>query len=330
VTETADPRLTIDPDRAVDTLRAGGLVGLPTETVYGLAADAANVDAVRRVFDVKGRPVDHPLIVHVAGVTDLDRWAAEVPETARVLVERWWPGPLTVLVRRASHVLAEITGGRDTVAVRAPSHPLAHEVLVRFGGGLVAPSANRFGRVSPTTATDVLFELGDRVDLVLDGGPCTVGVESTIVDLTGGRPVVLRLGGITPAQIADTVGTDVEVAGDAAVPVAPGMLASHYAPDADVVLLPATASDTDVVHVVAALVDAGHLVGVLAPARVEGLPAGVVQLEPGGEAEQYAQVLYARLRLADAQGVRSLVVVPPSPEGIGAAVLDRLTRAAHR
>jgi L-threonylcarbamoyladenylate synthase len=322
--------ITTDPERAVAVLRDGGLVAVPTETVYGLAADAASVDAVRRVFEAKGRPADHPLIVHVAGVAELDTWATEVPEQARILADRWWPGPLTLLLRRSGSVLDEVTGGRDTVALRSPDHPLTTEVLRRFAGGVVAPSANRFGRVSPTTATDVVAELGDRVDLVLDGGACSVGVESTIVDLTADRPTVLRRGGVTAEEIADALGCRVELAGGTADPVAPGMLASHYAPDATVVVLDPGASDQEVVAAVADALASTAAVGVLAPSPIEGLPVGATELDPAGAPEDYARVLYARLREADARGLDRLVVVPPPDEGIGAAVLDRLRRAAHR
>lgn len=324
------PRIATDVAQAVEVLRAGGLVGMPTETVYGLAADAGNAEAVGRVFAAKGRPTDHPLIVHLAGADDIGRWAADVPDPARRLVERFWPGPLTLLLRRAPHVLDEVTGGRATVALRSPDHPVANELLTRFRGGLVAPSANRFGRVSPTTAAAVVAELGESVDLVLDGGPCDVGLESTIVDLTGPQPVVLRRGAVTPEDLAEVVGTEVRVAGTEAEAVAPGMLASHYAPDAAVVVLAHDSGDLAVVAAAMTLVDDHRSVGVFAPRRISGLPARVVELEPGGEAEHYAQVLYARLRQADALALAHLVVVPPPPDGIGAAIHDRLMRAAHR
>lgn len=324
------PEITTDPDRAVAVLRAGGLVAIPTETVYGLAADARDAAAVARVFEAKGRPGDHPLIVHVAGPDDIDAWAVEVPESSRRVTDRWWPGPLTVLLRRRPEVLDAVTGGRPTVALRAPAHPLARSVLTAFGGGLVAPSANRFGRVSPTSASDVIDELGSDVDLVLDGGPCAVGVESTIVDLSGSAPVVHRRGAVTPEELAEVLGVDVEVSGPGAAVVAPGMLASHYAPEARVVVLDPAVSDGEIVAEVA-----GHLtevagVGVLAPRPVAGLPVGTIELDPGGAPEYYARVLYSRLREADAMGLDWLVVVPPPPEGIGAAVNDRLARAAHR
>ncbi|MDZ7679079.1 MAG: L-threonylcarbamoyladenylate synthase [Acidimicrobiales bacterium] len=332
MTAGARPEVTTDPERAVAVLGSGGLVAIPTETVYGLAADATRPEAVRAVFAAKGRPSDHPLIVHVAGADELDRWAADVPGTARALVDRWWPGPLTVLLRRSSRVLDEVTGGRDTVALRSPAHRLAHAVLEGFGGGLVAPSANRFGRVSPTTAADVVAELGARVDLVLDGGPCEVGVESTIVDLSGGVPVVLRQGGVSAGDIEAVLGVHVQVAEQGATPVAPGMLASHYAPDARVVVLDPETGAPEVAQAIGSLADGGAdgTFGVLAPEHVAGLDPSVVQLAPAGDAVSYARVLYSRLREADTRGIDCLVVVPPRPEGIGAAVLDRLTRAAHR
>lgn len=330
VTRPDHARISTDVAEAVAVLRDGGLVGMPTETVYGLAADAGNPDAVRRVFAAKGRPADHPLIVHLAGAGDLDRWATEVPETARLLVQEYWPGPLTVLLRRASHVLDEVTGGRDTIALRSPDHPVAHELLTRFRGGLVAPSANRFGRVSPTTAAAVVSELGGQVDLVLDGGPCEVGLESTIVDLTGSVPTVLRRGAVTLEDLAPMLGDRIEAAGGGAEPVAPGMLASHYAPDAAVVVLADDSTDADVVAAVKRLIDDHWSVGVLAPRPIAGLPARVVELDPGGDPDHYAQVLYARLRQADALALEHLVVVPPPPKGIGAAIHDRLARAARR
>lgn len=326
------PELSIDVDRAIAVLRAGGLVGLPTETVYGLAADAESPGAIARVFAAKGRPTDHPLIVHVAGAADLDRWAVEVPDAARRLADRWWPGPLTMLLQRAPRVLDAVTAGRHTVALRSPAHPVARAVLDGFGAGLVAPSANRFGRVSPTCAADVVAELGAEVDLVLDGGRCTVGVESTIVDLTDERSVVLRRGGVLAGDIADLLGVPVEEAAAGAEAVAPGMLASHYAPDATIVLLPADATDADVRAGVAdaAGADRAAVVGVLAPRRIVGLPEGVMELDPPAGADEYARVLYRRLRVADERGIDRLVVVPPPATGIGAAVVDRLERAAHR
>ena len=210
-------------------LRAGGLVAFPTETVYGLGADASNPEAVRAVYRVKGRPADHPLIVHVASAGAVPRWAASVPPAAAALAEACWPGPLTLLLARRPDVDATVAGGRDTIGLRVPAHPLALALLEAFDGGIAAPSANHFGRVSPTTAAHVRADLGNEVDLILDGGPCTIGVESTIVDVTVDPPALLRPGGVPLEALEAIVGGPV-LTEDGGVSRAPGMLASHYAP----------------------------------------------------------------------------------------------------
>jgi L-threonylcarbamoyladenylate synthase len=256
---SADERAQVES--AARVLRAGGLVAFPTETVYGLGADAENARAVGRVFEAKGRPATHPLIVHLARADQLGAWAEDVPEAARLLAERFWPGPLTLVLRRSPRVPLAVTGGLETVALRVPAHPTALALLEAFGGGVAAPSANRFGSISPTTARDVREELGDRVDLVVDGGACHVGVESTIVDVTGAAPRILRPGGITRE--------DLETALDHAVPTgaegsprAPGQHPSHYAPRARVLL----AAPGDVVPESARQQALGRRVGVLLPA----------------------------------------------------------------
>jgi L-threonylcarbamoyladenylate synthase len=288
---------------AVAVLRRGGLIGFPTETVYGLGADASNEAAVHRVFSVKGRPVDHPLIVHVASADALAHWAAAVPETAARLAEAFWPGPLTLLVPRASHVLDVVTGGRSTVGVRVPSHPIAQDVLRHFGGGIAAPSANRFGRVSPTTALHVRRDLGDDVDLVLDGGESAVGLESTIVDCSGEVPMILRPGAITAEMLSVVVDLQ-EASGPSR---APGMLASHYAPRCHVLLV-ASASEAHAVD---------------ATGRVE-------IVDPGPNLAVYAHNLYRWLREADERQVETLVIVLPPDEGLGRAIRDRLQKASVR
>jgi L-threonylcarbamoyladenylate synthase len=315
VTATAD---------AAAVLRAGGLVAFPTETVYGLGADAANADAVRRVFTVKGRPPDHPLIVHVASPAELDRYAEGVTDTARVLATNCWPGALTLVVKLRRGVIApEVTGGRATVALRVPAHPVAHALLAEFGGGVAAPSANRFGRVSPTTAAHVRADLGPDVDLVLDGGPTTIGLESTIVDCSGSEPAILRLGGIDAASIEALVGHPVVrlTGGEVA---APGTLEQHYSPAARVVVV----EPGEVAARATGSLARGERVGLLAMSPPAGLPAGLEVLRPPGDAEEYARVLYARLREADERELDIVFVVAPPPDGIGAAVTDRLTRAA--
>ncbi|MBA3391422.1 MAG: threonylcarbamoyl-AMP synthase, partial [Deltaproteobacteria bacterium] len=222
-----------DIARARDVIAAGGLVAFPTETVYGLGADASRDDAVARIFAVKGRPRAHPLIVHLAADARLDDWAIEIPDAARQLAAAAWPGPLTLILRKGPRVAAATTGGSNTVGLRVPAHPIAQALLAAFGGGIAAPSANRFGAVSPTTADHVATDLGDDVAYILDGGPCTVGVESTIVDLSRGVPVLLRPGGMPRGAIEAIVGP--LGAADVAAPAAPGTLASHYAPRAEVI-----------------------------------------------------------------------------------------------
>jgi L-threonylcarbamoyladenylate synthase len=324
----------LDIVAAVEVLRRGGLVAFPTETVYGLGADAGNETAVGRIFAVKGRPRNHPVIVHLAEPVNIKAWAADVPADAWALAEAFWPGPLTLILPRAPHVPDAVTGGIGTVGLRVPNQPLALELIEAFGGGIAAPSANRFGRVSPTTAAHVRADLGTDVDLILDGGPCAVGVESTIVDLSQGVPRVLRLGGLSVETLSDALGRPIKVtaiatgagvgAGPADPVAAPGTLPSHYAPEARVEVLGAEA----VAGRAATLLGQGRRVGLLAPRRIDGLPPGVDALPPAGGAQAYAKCLYQRLREADRRGLDVLLAVPPPERGIGAAVADRLRRAA--
>ena len=294
-----------DIDRALQVLRDGGLVAIPTETVYGLAADASNPAAVERIFAIKGRPVVHPLIVHLGSAEQLADWAATIPLAAARLADACWPGPLTLLVPRAAHVLDVVTGGRSTVGIRVPAHPLTLELLARFGDGLAAPSANRFGRVSPTTAQHVHADLGDDVDFVLDGGPCPIGVESTIVDCTVDPPQVLRPGGIPTEDIATLLSTEL---GAALGPSrAPGMLAAHYAPRCHVMLV-ATSQDAQ---------------------RLAADRPGLEILDDG-DLVRYAHTLYSRLRDADDRGVDTVIAVMPPAVGLGHAIRDRLTKAASQ
>ena len=294
---------------AVRILRQGGVVAFPTETVYGLGADATNEFAVRRVFQAKGRPTDHPLIVHLAGVDELGGWVRRVPEPARLLAVACWPGPLTLLLERSARVIPEVTGGRPTVGIRVPAHPVAQRLLREFGSGIAAPSANRFGQVSPTTAQHVRDDLGTDVDLVLDGGPSAVGVESTIVDCTTDPPTILRPGAITAIDIGRILSEPPPLLG-AGQSRAPGMLESHYAPRCQVVL----ADGPDQAR---ALADASAARG----RRTEVLDPRIATVD-------YARNLYQWLRDADERGVEVLVAVLPPAEGIGHAVRDRLTKAA--
>ncbi|MFB6509109.1 L-threonylcarbamoyladenylate synthase [Streptomyces virginiae] len=316
--------VTTDIERATDVLRAGGLVALPTETVYGLGADAEDPVAVARIFQVKGRPASHPLIVHIAAADELDAWVEEVPAAARLLAEHFWPGPLTLVLRRGHRVPLEATGGLETVAVRVPDHPVALALLSAFGGGITAPSANRFGSVSPTTADHVRAELGDAVDFVLDGGSCQVGVESTIVDVTGETPSILRPGGVTREDLEAVLGHPVVVPSTSDLRV-PGQHPSHYAPRARVVLV----EPEQVVAEAELAQQAGHQVGVLLPppladAAVKG--HAVVPLP--GSLDAYAHGLYGFLRELDQQGCDLIVASLPVEEGLGLAIANRLRRAA--
>lgn len=305
----------------MEVLRQGGLVGLPTETVYGLAADAENELAVRRIFAVKGRPSTHPLIVHLASAEAAKGWVSRLPPEAERLAASFWPGPLTLVLPRSTRASDAVTGGQGTVAVRVPAHPVARAVLRAFGGGLAAPSANRFGRVSPTRAAHVLADLGGEVDFILDGGPCSVGVESTIIDLSGPTPVLLRPGGVALEAVEEVLGRAVPqtVAGEVR---APGMLPSHYAPRAGLVL----AHRSEAPRLAAELRNTGRRVALCSPEAV--VPAGVVHLNVPQDVAELARSLYALLRDVDQAGVDVAVVVVPEEAGLGLAVLDRLRRAA--
>jgi L-threonylcarbamoyladenylate synthase len=303
---------------AADILRRGGLVALPTETVYGLGADAANPAAVRRIFTVKGRPADHPLIVHLAGADQLERWAVDVPAAAWRLAAEFWPGPLTLIVKRAPLVPDVVTGGQLTVGLRVPAHPVALALLREFAGGIAAPSANRFGRVSPTTAAHVAAELGDAVDMILDGGACEVGIESTIVDLSGPHPRVLRPGQLSREALARALGAAL-VRDLADAPRVSGSLASHYAPDT-----PMRAGTGTEIN---AAVSAAGRVGVLA---LDAEPVGAVAAvwcALGRDPQRYGHDLYARLRELDALGLDLILVEMPPDEPAWEAVRDRLRRA---
>ncbi|MFJ4513652.1 L-threonylcarbamoyladenylate synthase [Streptomyces sp. NPDC088816] len=312
-----------DIEKAAGVLRAGGLVAFPTETVYGLGANAEDPTAVARTFQVKGRPSSHPLIVHIGGAEYLDDWVEDVPATARLLAERLWPGPLTLVLRRGRRVPLEATGGLETVAVRVPDHPVALALLAACGG-VTAPSANRFGSVSPTTADHVRAELGEAVDFVLDGGPCEVGVESTIVDATGDAPSILRPGGVTREDLEAVLGRSLAVPATSRVRV-PGQHPSHYAPRARVVLV----EPEKVVAEAELAQELGQQVGVFLPASFADAPvkAHAVVTVPGSMAA-YARGLYGFLRELDQQGCDLIVASLPAEEGLGLAIANRLRRAA--
>ena len=313
-----------DPGRireAARLLARGGLVAFPTETVYGLGADADNPDAVRRIFAAKGRPADHPLIVHLAGPAQLGEWAREVPPEALRLARAFWPGPLTLVLPRAARVSDLVTGGQDSVGLRVPSHPVARALLQAFGGGVAGPSANRFGRVSPTTAAHVHAELGEAVDLVLEGGPSEVGIESAIVDLSSGEPALLRPGVIGAAALAAALGRPLGGARTGS-PRVSGALASHYAPATPSVLVAPG-------ELLERLEGAPRPAAVLARRPCPPNLSAVAWVEAPVDPLAYARHLYASLRTLDAAGAACLLVeaVPDAPEW--QAVGDRLARATR-
>ena len=306
--------------QAALALKAGHLVAMPTETVYGLGADAESVAAVARIYEVKGRPADHPLIVHVSSIDALSTWADEVPDYAITLARDYWPGPMTLVLSRSEVAKDFITGGQSTVGLRGPAHPVALALIKEFeklgGRGVAAPSANRFGAVSPTTAQAVEEELGSYLkpsDLILDGGPSLVGVESTIIDCTHETPRILRPGAISSAMIEESTGL---IALDSFVDKneirVSGSLDSHYSPKAQVIL--------------DSIAEAGE--GFIALASIP-TPTGAIRLSSPNTVEQYARDLYAALRSADTQGITKIAVLQPDGDGLAEAIRDRLKRSAH-
>jgi L-threonylcarbamoyladenylate synthase len=309
---------------AAGRLRAGFLVAFPTETVYGLGADAGNPEAVRRIFVAKGRPADHPVIVHLNAAAEIAHWARSVPEAAKKLAAEFWPGPLTLILPRASHVSNIVTGGQDSVGLRVPSHPVARALLAAFGGGIAAPSANRFGRISPTTAAHVADDLGSAVATILDGGACEVGIESTIVAFRGETPILLRPGGIGAIALSRVLRVPLSEAHGGA-PRASGTLASHYAPKT-----PASLVASDVLRAeVAQFDDRDENVAVLA--RTVARPADFAGIWVAAPADPmtYAHDLYANLRALDAANA-DVILVEAVPDGDAwLAVRDRLLRATR-
>jgi L-threonylcarbamoyladenylate synthase len=307
---------------AANSLKQGNLVAFPTETVYGLGADATNKDAITRIYDVKGRPTGHPLIVHISSINNLDKWAQQIPEYAITLARTFWPGPMTLILPRTELAKDFITGGQDNVGIRVPSHPLALSLLKEFeilgGFGIAAPSANRFGKVSPTSAQDVQEELLQYLrpdDLILDGGPCQIGIESTIIDCTKPTPQILRPGGVTQEQIAELIDLELDKKSytHSDDVKAPGLLESHYSPKAKV-FLSGTPQPGD---------------GFLALSSI-ATPTGAIRLATPVSDEDYARQLYSAFRLADSKKLERIFVVPLKNEGIAVAINNRLSKAAHQ
>jgi len=305
-------------DQAAAQLRAGALVAFPTETVYGLGADATNKSAVARIYTVKGRPQDHPLIIHIASMNEMDKWCEEIPTYAISLARDFWPGPMTLIMKRSSLAQDFITGGQETVGVRVPNHILALALLNAFsklgGSGIAAPSANRFGQVSPTTAQAVQEEIGNYLqshDQIMDGGASDVGVESTIIDCTHESPRILRPGAITAHMIQKSTGLLLLENSDELIRVS-GSLENHYSPKAKVIL------DTT------ATVGQGFI----APSNIL-TPDGVIRLAAPRDTDEYARLLYSALRSGDSQGISEIAVIQPEGEGLAVAIRDRLLRASR-
>jgi len=306
---------------AAASLIKGDLVAFPTETVYGLGADATNKDAIARIYKVKGRPEGHPLIVHISSLGNLDKWARDIPEYAVKLARAFWPGPMTLILRRTDLAKNFITGGQDNVGIRIPSHMLALALLKEFedqgGLGVAAPSANRFGAVSPTSATAVETELVDYLsenDQILDGGPCSIGVESTIINCTQNKPSILRPGAVTKEMVEDTLGIPIDLDTSNSVSIqikAPGLFESHYAPKAKI-FLTGTPTMGD---------------GFIALDSFT-TPAGAIRVASPKTNEEFARVLYEAFRLADFKGIGRVFVIPPTGDGITVAINDRLAKSA--
>jgi len=313
----------VEIETAVQALRDGELVAFPTETVYGLGANAQNPAAVRRIFEAKGRPPTHPVIVHLDSPRYLHRWVREVPEIASRLAEAFWPGPLTMVLPRAGNVHDVITGGQDTIAIRVPAHPMAQQLLTAFGGGIAAPSANRFGRLSPTRAEHVREELGDAVRILLDGGECQIGLESTIVSFEGENVRLLRPGGVTAAQIRALVG-DLFVGAGALSPRVPGSTPTHYAPTTPLTIVPSGEIDAQADTASAG----GRRVAVLAQRLPLRSHKYVTWINAGRRPESYGRDLYTNLRTLDKAGCAHILVQDVPDADAWDAIRDRLRRAA--
>jgi L-threonylcarbamoyladenylate synthase len=313
----------VELDSAVQALRDGELVAFPTETVYGLGANAQNPAAVRKIFEAKGRPANHPVIVHLDSPRFLHRWVREVPELAGRLAESFWPGPLTMVMPRAAHVHEEITGGQDTIAIRVPAHPMAQQLLTAFGGGIAAPSANRYGRLSPTRAEHVREEFGETVRVVLDGGECHLGLESTIVSFEGEQLRLLRPGSITAGQLREVVG-ELALGPGTDSPRVPGGSPTHYAPATPLTIVPAGEIDAQA----DAASSGGRRIAVLAQRLPLRSHKYVTWINAGRRPESYARDLYSNLRTLDKAGCQKILVQGVPEAEAWEAVRDRLLRAA--
>jgi L-threonylcarbamoyladenylate synthase len=316
----------VEIETAVQALRDGELVAFPTETVYGLGANAQNPVAVRKIFEIKGRPPDHPVIVHLDSPRFLHRWVREVPQSATRLAEAFWPGPLTLVMPRAPNVHDVITGGQDTIAIRVPAHPMAQQLLTAFGGGIAAPSANRYGRLSPTRAEHVREEFGETVRVILDGGECQIGLESSIVACEGENVRLLRPGAVTAAQLRRVLGEELLPGADLGSPRVPGSTPTHYAPATPLTVVPAGEVDAQA----DAASSGGRRVAVLAQRLPLRSHKYVTWINAGRRPEGYARDLYTNLRTLDKAGCQRILVQAVPDGEQWDAIRDRLLRAASR
>lgn len=327
-------------NQAVDCLKKGGLLVMPTETVYGLAADATNEAAIQRIFATKGRPADHPLIVHIADINQLSHWARDIPDYAMTLAKHFWPGPMTLILKKQAHVLETITGGQDTVGIRIPNHPVARQLLQKFGGGLAAPSANSFGYISPTSTEHVRKDLGDKVDMILDGGHCGIGIESTIIDCSGDAPRILRPGMISEEEILELLGLGPSLRWDDTVAKAPrvsGALPSHYAPRTKTKLLTEEEINLSLENKNIVILSRRKpqcrqikIYDSRIPHRAPQPNADVIHwIVMPSDPHGYAHRLYEQLHFADSLQCQEILIeqVPTTTEWSG--ITDRITKASH-
>lgn len=320
------PANNADIKHAAQLLQQGRLVAFPTETVYGLGADASNPCAVNRIFQAKGRPADHPLIVHISNIDKLNDWAINIPEAAKILATHFWPGPLALILNKQPGVLLEVTGGQDTVGLRVPNHPIALALLKTFNGGIAAPSANRFCRISPTQSNHVKAELGNKVDFILEGGSCQVGVESTIIDLSGDNPTLLRPGHITRLEIETLLDTELSINSQQTEIRAPGMMALHYAPTTLAKIYPSELLPA----IVGKLCYDRKKIGLLSYKQQLNINSQVSIINMPKEANTYAQNLYAALRELDSLQLDLILIEQPPESELWQAINDRLFKATSR
>ncbi len=315
-------------EKAASVLRGGGLVAFPTETVYGLGADAQNEKAIKRVFEAKGRPADNPLIVHIDSLLQAGLFARDIPENGKKLADIFWPGPLTLVLPKLKHVPGIISGNLDTVALRMPNHPVALALLKKFGGGVVAPSANISGRPSPTEASHVVKDLGGRIELILDGGRTEIGIESTVIDVTADPPVILRQGGLSRERIEQAIGKVGTTTQEELLKRSPGTRHKHYAPKATVIII-GVRDETAFAREASRLDSSGKMVGAITHSFGASYVKSEFRRKLAGDPALFAREMFGALRELDEKNVDVILVESVEEKGIGSAIMDRLRKAAQ-